>query len=61
MEYLVSSFNLVDKFLAITDELLDFTKVVDDQGVETERLVKVLKKYCPDQWILEEDDDDECE
>lgn len=59
MEYPVSSFNLVDKFLAVTDELLDFTKVVDDQGVETERLVKVLKKYCPDQWAVEEDDSDE--
>lgn len=59
MEYPVSSFNLVDKFLAVTDELLDFTKVVDDQGVETERLVKVLKKYCPDQWTVEEDDSDE--
>ena len=61
MEYPFSSFNVVDKFLAVTDELLDFTKPVNGQGVETEDLARVLKKSCPEQWFIEEDDEDECE
>jgi hypothetical protein len=58
MDYLGFSFNIVDRFLAATDELLDFTRVEDDQGVETEHLVRVLKKYCPDKWHIEEDSDE---
>lgn len=61
MEYPFSSFNVVDKFLAVTDELLDFTKPTNGQGVETEELARLLKKVCPDKWYIEEDDDDECE
>ena len=56
-----SSLNIVDKFLATTDELLDFTKPVNNQGVETEALARVLKKINPKLWYFEEDDDDECE
>jgi hypothetical protein len=59
-EYRTSSYNVVDRFLAATDELLDFTKSDIDQGIPTFRLVQILKKYCPDQWRIEEDDD-ECE
>ena len=61
MEFPIFSYNIVDKFLAATDDLLDFTRPVNNQGIETEQLAKVLKKYCPDQWYIEEDDDDECE
>ena len=56
-----SSLNIVDKFLATTDDLLDFTKPVNGEGVETEALARVLKRIHPKLWYFEEDDDDECE
>jgi hypothetical protein len=61
MEEPRSSLNIVDKFLATTDELLDFTKPVNNQGVATDALARVLKKLYPKLWYVEEDDDDECE
>jgi hypothetical protein len=61
MEYPISSYNVVDRFLAATDELLYFTRSDVDHGIPTEQLAKILKKYCPDQWYIEEDNDDECE
>jgi hypothetical protein len=59
MEYSFSSFNIVDKFLAATDQLLGFTEPKNSDGIETEQLAKILKKYCPDKWYTEEYD--ECE
>jgi hypothetical protein len=61
MDHPFTSLNIVDKFLAATDELLGFTKPIDGEGIETQDLARILKKYCPDQWYIEEDDFDECE
>jgi hypothetical protein len=47
-----SSFEIVERFLGVSDRLLKFTSVSreSDNGVHTYDLAELLKRTCPEQW-----------